>query len=429
MTKTLQKVLAFLQRPAFREGGLVLLDQGFLSLVTFATGAMLARATDKDQYSVYVLAISLILFLQGFPRALVNVPFTIYAPGLSDNDRKIYQGSALFHVLMLCVLVTVGMFTVYLLNGIDIEQGFAGMSAALPLLALVTSSLFLREFTRNALLARLQIRAGVAANILATIGQLVLTTWLFALHRLTIEYVFLVTALTSFTAALYMLWSQRAQMQVVRSRLWVDFLRGLRTGRWILIEVFAYLGASQVYPWLLLYLLDPRSVAIFGVCSAFAGLVGPFLRGASGYIHPRMVHGYKNSNAKTLVRLLWLSVLVLSIPYGAWLVFGGVFAEDLVTLIYGKGYSGYAGLTLLLLARAMVEGVSSPVAQALQTMERADVVTLSLIFGTMITLGLGPPLIAHMGLIGAGVAAVASSAVSAFWRSIVLRKIVRHESP
>jgi O-antigen/teichoic acid export membrane protein len=428
MTKTLQKLRAFLERPAFRQGSLVLLDQGFLSLVTFATGAMLARATDQDQYSVYVLAISLILFLQGFPRALVNVPFTIYAPRLSNSDRKIYQGSTLFHTLILCVVVAAGMFTVYLLSGIDIGQGSARMIAALPLLALVTSSLFLREFTRNALLARLQIRAGVAANILATVGQLVLTAWLFALHRLTIEYAFQITALTSLLAALYMLWSQRAETQVVMSRLWVDFLRGMRTGRWILIEVFAYLGASQVYPWLLLYFLDPRTVAVFGVCSAFAGLVGPFLRGASGYIHPRMVHGYKNSNAKTLLRLLWLSVLVLSVPYGAWLVIGGVFAEDLVTLIYGQGYSGYAGLTLLLLVRAMVEGVSSPVSQALQTMERADVVTLSLIFGMMITLGLGPLLISHMGLIGAGVAAVASSAVSAFWKSIILRKIVRQES-
>jgi O-antigen/teichoic acid export membrane protein len=428
MTKTLQKLRSFLERPAFRQGSLVLLDQGFLSLATFATGAMLARATDKDQYSVYVLAVSLILFLQGFPRALVNVPFTVYAPHLSDSDRRIYQGSAFFHTLVLCVLVAAGMFAAYLLSGPDTGQGSASLIAALPLLALVTNSLFLREFIRNALLARLQIRAGVGANILATTSQLVLTAWLFALHRLTIEYAFQITALTSLLAAMYMLWSQRAEMQVVRRRLWVDLLHALRTGRWILIEVFAYLGASQVYPWLLLYFLDPRTVAVFGVCSAFAGLLGPFLRGASGYIHPRMVHGYKDSNARALLRLLWLSVLVLSIPYGAWLVFGGLFAEELVTLIYGQGYSGYAGLTMLLLIRAMVEGVSSPVSQALQTMERADIVTQSLILGTIITLGLGPLLIMYMGLIGAGVAAAASSAVSASWKWIILRKLVRQGS-
>src|SRR5205814_5715341 len=53
------KLRLYLEKPALRQGSLVLLDQGFVSLATFLTGAMLARATEKGEYSAYVLAASL----------------------------------------------------------------------------------------------------------------------------------------------------------------------------------------------------------------------------------------------------------------------------------------------------------------------------------------------------------------------------------
>jgi O-antigen/teichoic acid export membrane protein len=423
--KTLEKLRSLSQKPALRQGGLVLLDQSFLSIATFATGAMLARAITKDQYSIYVLGLSLILFLQGFARSLVNVPFTIYAPRLGDSERNIYQGSAFVHTLVVCGVVAIAMYTGYLMGARSLDHGATGFIATFPLLAFATGSFILREFTRGTLLARLQIRSGVGVNMLATAGQLMLTGSLFGLHRLTIEYAFQVMALTSLLAAAKMLWSHRSEMQIVRRRIWADFLRSFKTGKWTVLELFAYFGASQAYPWLLLYLLDPGSVAAFGVCGALAALVGPFLRGASGYIHPRMVHGYKDSSARNLRRLVWLSSLVLTIPYGAWLIIGSVFGEELLTLFYGRNYSAYAGLTTLLLIRATIEGLSTPLSNALQTMERADAVTVGLVIGAIITLSLGPFLILQMGLNGAGIAAAASSAASAFWKWKTFRNVVR----
>ena len=423
MKKMLLKLRSLSEKPALRQGGLVFLDQGFLSIATFATGAMLARVTTKDQYSIYVLGLSLILLLQGFARTLVNVPFTIYAPRLGSSERNIYQGSAFVHTLVICGMVTIALYTA--MGGLGLGQGSTRLIAIFPLLAFVTGSFILREFIRGTLLARLQIRSGVRVNILATAAQLVLTGLLFGLHRLTIEYAFQIMALTSLLAASQMLWSHRSETQIVGRRIWADFLRAFRTGKWTVLELFAYFGASQAYPWLLLYLLDPGSVAAFGVCGALAALVGPFLRGASGYIHPRMVHDYENSSARKLLRLVWLSSLALSIPYGAWLVIGSAFAEELLTLFYGKNYSAYAGLATLLLIRGTIEGLSTPLSNALQTMERADAVTVSLVIGAIISLTLGPFLILQLGLNGAGIAAAASSAASAFWKWKTFRHLVR----
>jgi O-antigen/teichoic acid export membrane protein len=120
-------------------------------------------------------------------------------------------------------------------------------------------------------------------------------------------------------------------------------------------------------------------------------------------------------------------VLVLIIPYGVWLVIAGSLATELLTLIYGPVYSSYAVLAILLLVRATIEAASSPLAAALQTLERADVVTASLVLGAAITLGMGVLLIQNMGLNGAGIAAATSSLATAFWRWLMLRKILRRE--
>jgi O-antigen/teichoic acid export membrane protein len=411
---------AVFARRALRQAAAVLIDQGFLSLASFATGALLARVTDKEGYSMYVLGLSLVLILQGLHRALVGVPFTVHAPALAEQERNTYQGSALAHTIILGAIVLLP-----LLMAGTIHDGVQPALARLfPWVGIVTVALFLREFARGALLARLQFWAGVSVSMVATFIQLALTAWLFARHALTPASTFAVMAATSAVAGAYMFWADQSHVTVIFARLWPDFVRSLTTGKWVLIDAFAYMAASQAYPWLLLYLADARSVAAFGVCSAFAGLTGPLVRGAGSYIHPRLVHGYKGGNASNLLRLVRLAVLALTIPLVAWLLTGGLLSDYLLSLIYGNSYSGYALLATLLLMRAAIEGVSTPVSQALQTVQRADAVTVSLLLGAVVSLALGSILVIHVGLTGAGVAAVASSALTALWRWLMLRKLL-----
>jgi len=141
------------------------------------------------------------------------------------------------------------------------------------------------------------------------------------------------------------------------------------------------------------------------------------------------VHGYENANTGNLSRLLGLSVRVMCVPYFAWLLVGSVFADQLVSLVYGHSYSGYAVVTTMLLVKATIEGISSPLSHALQTLERANVVTLGLGIGTIVTLGAGSILILQMGLEGAAIAAVASSLANALFKWAALKRILRHPSP
>ena len=91
------------RKPSLREGSIVLIDQGFFSVATFVTGVLVARASTKEEYAVYVLGWSLVLIIQGLQRALVNGPFTVYAPRLNRYLIAIFITAVRLFILLFSV--------------------------------------------------------------------------------------------------------------------------------------------------------------------------------------------------------------------------------------------------------------------------------------------------------------------------------------
>ena len=414
-----------LKKPAIQQGAVVLVDQGVLTLATFITGVLVARGNSKEDYGIYVLGWSLLLIFQGIHRALVNLPFTVYAPRLHHSELKTYQGSTLIHTAFLCIVSALTLLTVYLWGNQDIATS-TSLHRTLPWLVAVVIPLLLREYVRNSLLALLKVWATVGVNIVATLVLLTLVTGLFISEHLSVNFTYQIIALVYALAAAVMIWNARKQYQFKWKLILPDFLRGWPIARWTLVDVLAYMGASQVYPWLLLLLMDQQAVAAYGACLAMASLLTPFLRGSIAYIFPRMAHGYTGNDPTNLMRLLRLSVLMLSAPFILWLVIGTVFNEQIVTLAYGDAYSNFGFLFVLLLIRVAITSISSPYTNALQTLERADVNTASLVVGALVTIALGIFLISYFGLTGAGLAGVVSTSATAIWRWVFLKNILRN---
>lgn len=423
------RVGSLARKPAVREGGIVLLDQGTLSLATFVAGILVARACSKEEYGIYILGWSLLQMLQGFHKALVNVPFTVYAPRLGLNDRAVYQGSTLLLTIVLGLAISLVLMIIWAWDPLWNAPKFADLGDLLPLLAITVIPFLTRDFMRNSMLAQLEVAASVFINLAATVLLILILGFLFVRGKLTVDNSFYTYAATSGLAAAYMMVAHRARTRVVGGRLLSDLARGWGMGKWIIVNTIGYMAASQAYPWMLLYFMDPQAVAVFGACLAIASLLTPVLRGAAAYVLPRMAHAYKDGNDVNLNRILRLSILVLSIPYGVWFLSGSIMGDQLVTLFYTKAYQGYGLLVALLLAKTFVESVSTPLTNALQTLERTDVIAAALAIGAVVTLGLGPIMILQAGLNGAGWIALLSSVVTAAWKWFSIKRILRRKQP
>ena len=415
----LEKIRNILKKPALRQGTVVLADQGFLSVATFLTGVMVARATTKEEYSFYVLTMSVVFILQGAQRALISLPYTILAPSLDEREQKIYFGNTLLHTFMLCAILATCLILLYVINAGDTKVSLYNY---LPLAAFVLAAYTLREHLRTAMLARLHVWGAFFPNFTGTVLQLGLVVYFFVAGMLAVKNALWILAICSTLAAGMMFYGQWNSLSVSVGKSWDDFLRSWDIGKWTLGNVLWYVGASESYTWLVLFLLDKKAVAAYGVCFATASILAPFLRGANAYMLPRMVHGYRDRNTANLVRLLRLSVIVISIPYGLWLVLGILFGEKIITLLYSQTYAGYGILMSILIGKTLIESAATPVASALQTIGRSDATTKSLILGSCVSLSVGPAMIWKLGLLGACIASVISSAAHFAWKWYILKK-------
>jgi len=72
--------LAFSPDKALNQGLLSLGDQAVASITNFATGVIIARASSKEQFGLYMLGFTLILLVTDLQTSLIATPYMVYAP-------------------------------------------------------------------------------------------------------------------------------------------------------------------------------------------------------------------------------------------------------------------------------------------------------------------------------------------------------------
>ena len=417
-------VRRILRGSAVKQGSIVLFDQGFLSIANFITGVLVARACSKEDYGLYVLAWSLLLIFSSILRAIVQVPFTVYIPRLSDQEKNVYQGSTLIHTLLTGSILA--LFVVAAPSLPFMQHGqWKQLSHIAPIVSILTLPFLLREFSRSALFARLNFFSSLAANATATFIQLVIVGTLYTLNRLGVINALAAILAGSLLAAVLMLWSHRDKMVIRLDKVFPDLVRGWGVSKWVLLNVVGMIGASQAFPWLLLSLMNAKAVAVYGAALAVAAVVSPLLRAVNAYVLPRMAHGFSEGNAATLKRMLNRSMLVLAIPYGTWTLLGSLYSEEILTILYTREYSGFGLTVALLLIKTMIESVSAPMTSTLFTLERSEITTKALFLGTLATLGIAPLAIIEFGVNGAASTAIFSSLVVSVYRYINIRRLIQ----
>lgn len=419
----MNKIKHWLKKDAFHQGAYVLTDQGMMSIGMFLVGIFMARAVSKEEYGVYVLGWSFIAIAMGIHRAMVVLPFTVFSPKIDAVERDVYQSSGIVHtvVIGLLAILALGLWATWPQQAA--EQTRDRMITTLPLLSLITIPLLMREYLRSVLFAKLEFIDGAKVNILASTLLVIVIVTVYLYDALSLESAYATIAATSFIAAGALIYKHPGSRPTAR-HVWSDIGRNFKLGKWILVNAIAYGVVSQVYVWLLLYLEDSAAVAAFGACLALSAVLAPFLRAINALVLPKMSHTRDPRRGPSgLLRLLRISLLLISIPYLVWLIIGAFFAEPIMTFFYSGKYTGYSTLLILLIIKTTIDSLSTPVTSALQALERPDVTTVSLVMGAVVALPLGYILIDHMGLTGAGIAACVAASVIAGWKWFALIRI------
>lgn len=401
----------------------VLIEQSLGSLATFLTGVFVARACSPEEYATLTLGLATILIAIGVQRAFITVPYTVT---VADSHHAGIQIGPWLRLLLAWSLPIGAGVGVIMTHGLGTVSD--GPSAITPGQGFLFVVLFFayaaRDFARSMYLANLQVRETVIAGVAANVGLLVVLASMFEVGALTLNGAIATAAFAACASAAWLLTRSDVHLTVRPGGIRTAAAEAWALGKWNLGTVIAYSGTAPLLPWLILAFLDAGAVATFAVVLALSTAPAPLLRAVGSYLLPLLVHARAGDrHGAAFGDMITSSMRVFAVVYGVWFVVGILYAHDLVTLIYGESYVPPLTLAVLLFARAWVEGVTAPYAQALQAAKRPGAITLSMLVGAGVLFLTSLLLVPWLGLEGAGCAALVSSSVTGFIRRNALRNV------
>lgn len=421
----------FISKQSLQQGAGVIFDQGLYSLTNFMTGVLLARSLMKEEYGIYILALSLIISIMGVQRAVITVPYTVYSQKQREEDFNTYSGSVFIHQIIL-LIVTI-FFSLFFSQYFFLKEASSYNSfIILAAFSITATGVLLRDFVRSYLLARLAVRQSVIMGVSVNIIQLVLLAMLYMEGRLTIHNAFLIIGGCSVLPSFYFFF-KNSQIRVKAAQILNDFSNNLKLGKWILGSTIISTLSSQSYPWLLAFFSDKASVAVLGVTMSLANIFSPLLQGINSYVFPKMSQVKSKGTLIDVIRVMKKAVIFLSIIFGIWIIFGIFFGNYLLTIVYSSKYAGYSNILIIVIFSSFVSAVTAPLNSALDALERADISFKSLIAGLIVTVSVGILLIYHFGLYGAVIGILLSNLANCLlrWRglSILINEFKTRVSP
>jgi len=90
----------------FRRGALSILDQGIVSVTSFATLVLIGRLGGDEQLGIYAIVFTLLWLAASIPNALVWTPFTVRMPRLKAEEQVLLQSSIACHTTVFCLLMS-----------------------------------------------------------------------------------------------------------------------------------------------------------------------------------------------------------------------------------------------------------------------------------------------------------------------------------
>jgi O-antigen/teichoic acid export membrane protein len=448
--------------PWIRKGSLAVIDQGLISGSNFLIGVLLARWLAPEAYGAYGLAFAIFLLLSLVHQALILEPMSVFGPSQYRNCQQDYLGSLLWiegglGLMAACILGLAAWVTYQTARS-------PGLPAALTGMALSAPCLLLFWLTRGAFYVKLAPQTAVTGALLY--GAVVVSgLWIVYRQGLVSPFTaFLLMALGAIAVSVLQLFHLRPtlkpRLEVSQQRqFWEsraleinslgfdkspktlfpdEFLDspGLRAvthqhwdyGRWAL-------GSSFMVwiPWNIQFILigSFSSMAGAGELRALLNLAQPVAQGFAAFCllaQPYAAATYDEEGVAGLGKVTRNITLLFAGTVVAYWVVVCAFRTPIVLFLYHGKYQGVAPLIPWIALASLFRTVAYGPAIALRAMQSPSSVFAAYGASSAIALAVGIPLVRTLGLRGAILSIIVSSAATPFVESALFRRKLRSGS-
>lgn len=407
---------------ALHQSAVSLIDQGVVSATNFMTGLIIARACSKEEFGIYILGFTIILFVMDLQASLISTPFMIFSPRLKGGALALYSGSTLVHLFALSasaiLALTIGGVLFRLGHG---PSGFAPVAWTL---AAVITPFMLREFVRRVCFTGLRMKTALFLDSCIGVAQLGGLLALSRLNMLSASRAYWVVSLSSGIVVLGWMISHSERFTLRLSQSASDFRRNWSFGKWVLASGLVWTVSMSLYPWILAAYHGTAATGVWAACLGIASFANPILLGGQNYLGPKIAHVYARRGASALRSFVFKASAVFSVPMwvlsAAMLALGG----RLVVFLYGSKYAGNGVIVFILAVNLAFSCVAFAVSRALFAIERADLDFLVNFVAMCVLLVAGVWLTKFYGVLGAAFGLLLANAVATGVRCVVFTRVV-----
>lgn len=416
-------IYGFLPSGGLQKGTVALADQGIASATNLLTGAIIGRTCTKEQFGFYALGFSILFLMQHAQNSLVSLPYTIHAPRYSKDDTLYsYSGITLVHQLIWSALVIAFFISMGVVLSLT-ATGEEGLISVIWALAATASAILFRQYVRRFCFAHLLMGTVLLLDSTVAVIQISGLLFLAYQHILSASAAYMVTGVAcALTCAIWFIFSRKMFRYDLTQAVPV-FQLHWSFGNWLMISGLLIAAASQVYPWLLSYLLGVGAAGVLSACTGVAFLINPLVIGVENVLGPKSAHAYAQGGIKGLRRTITRYTLLLAVTLGFFSLLFICCGDWAVSILYGHEYTGNGVIVATLTFAQLVAALAMPVGFGLMTIEGSRAIMISSLIALFVTATCGVWMIEHFGVLGAAFGMSLALSASLIYRCVAFIKL------
>jgi O-antigen/teichoic acid export membrane protein len=403
--------------PSLSSGALSIVDQAIVSGTSFVTAVIINRAVSAVEVGIYYVTLSIVIIALGIQENVIVTPYVIYSKRRQGRELAEYAGSSWlqhFALTALCMLALLAAIAgLWLAGAVEIVPGLWALLAASPLL-------LLREGIRRFAIADLNIGAAILVDALVAavqIGGLVLAGYLGVLSIVSIYGVMAVACgLACF--AWYLLNSTPLQFEL--SRFWPDWRINWSFAKWSLQGFLVGNTAPYLMPWVVSMAVGAAAAGVLGACVTLVGLTTIILCGVDRVLGPRAALAFVTGGNQALRRVLFATAAILTLTLGPFCLFAFATGSWLPELVYGEHFHASGPLLGVLALGGLITGLGMVAGNGLWAIEQPRSNFVADVVGLSVTIATAACLVVPFGPLGAALATLAGTSISAVTRFATL---------
>ncbi len=396
---------------------LSLADQGVVSLVTFLTGMLAAKAAGSamSEVALYYLALTLFIAIGEVGNSIVSTPHMLQSPRLSGRRLLSFNGSMLqIQAIVSLVLVLL----ILMAAGIAWLVGSEQNAWMLLLTGLCAIPISLRNFARNLLFARREAGGALTLDVCVCAIQLGVVLLLFFSGRLEWWNALLAVGLANLIGTVGFFLVTRDLFSFSHLRAVADAKRNWGTSKWLLASSLTWTAGIYLYPWVVYMIAGGDQTGIWGVCWQLAAVGNPLVMAVQNYLGPQIAHAHVELSLAAfrgyvlkMTGLFTVAVLPVAIVMA-------IASEWLLVKLFHADYAGNGSVAAVLVFSLVFFAISFGMSRGLFSLGFARV-DLHANLAPLVTLvGLGIVLTQRFGALGAAVALLIGMGFGCFYRTV-----------